>query len=134
MPAADDDRPTVLHAPGFEASVGGEVDDGPAYQAAPTDPCDDRRRQLMAQATVMEAPAPTLAGLLASPVGRQLLSCIQCGTCAGTCPYGEVMRNTPRRLIGMLREGFIEEVIASDDLLSCVTCYDCWRSGEHTSE
>lgn len=80
----------------------------------------------MATATVLEAPDLTLDGLLATPAGRALLSCIQCGTCAGTCPYGDVMRYTPRRLIGMLREGFIEEVLASDDLLSCVTCYDCW--------
>ena len=80
----------------------------------------------MAQATVQEMSDLTLDGLLATPAGRALLSCIQCGTCAGTCPYGDVMRYTPRRLIGMLREGFIEEVIAGDDLLTCVTCYDCW--------
>lgn len=80
----------------------------------------------MAQATVLETSDLTLDGLLATSAGRALLSCIQCGTCAGTCPYGDVMRYTPRRLIGMLREGFIEEVIASDDLLTCVTCYDCW--------
>jgi Fe-S oxidoreductase len=80
----------------------------------------------MAQATVLETPDLTLDGLLSTSVGRALLSCIQCGTCAGTCPYGEVMRNTPRRLIGLLREGFIEEALASDDLLNCVTCYDCW--------
>ena len=58
--------------------------------------------------------------------GERLSKCIQCGTCAGACPYGDVMHYTPRRLIGMLREGFIEEVVASDDLLTCVTCYDCW--------
>ncbi len=80
----------------------------------------------MAQATAMVTPDLTLDGLFATPEGRALLSCIQCGTCAGTCPYGEVMRHTPRRLIGMLREGFIEEAIASDDLLNCVTCYACW--------
>jgi Fe-S oxidoreductase len=80
----------------------------------------------MATATVLDISDLTLDGLLASPVGRPLLSCIQCGTCAGTCPHGDVMRYTPRRLIGMLREGFIEEAIASDDLLSCVNCYDCW--------
>jgi len=57
----------------------------------------------MAQATVLETPDITLDGLLATPAGRALLSCIQCGTCAGTCPYGDVMRNTPRRLIGLLR-------------------------------
>jgi len=80
----------------------------------------------MATATVLETSDLTLDGLLATPEGRPLLSCIQCGTCAGTCPHGEVMRYTPRRLIGLLREGFIEEAIASDDLLSCVNCYACW--------
>jgi Fe-S oxidoreductase len=80
----------------------------------------------MATATVLETSDLTLDGLLASPLGRPLLSCIQCGTCAGTCPHGERMRYTPRRLIGMLREGFIEEALASDDLLGCVNCYACW--------
>src|SRR3990172_10727385 len=80
----------------------------------------------MAMPTGLGGPDLTLDGLLASGVGRPLLSCIQCGICAGTCPHGDLMRYTPRRLIGMLREGFIEEAIVSDDLLSCVTCYDCW--------
>jgi Fe-S oxidoreductase len=80
----------------------------------------------MATATVLDTSELTLESLLASPQGRPLLSCIQCGTCAGTCPYGDVMRYTPRRLIGLLREGFVADAVASDDLLSCVTCYDCW--------
>jgi Fe-S oxidoreductase len=67
----------------------------------------------------------TLDNLLQTPEGRALLSCIQCGTCAGTCPYGEVMEYPPRRIIGMLREGLLEEVIASDSLLNCVACYAC---------
>jgi Fe-S oxidoreductase len=31
----------------------------------------------------------------------------------------------PRRIIGMLQAGLIEEVLASDSLLHCVTCYSC---------
>jgi Fe-S oxidoreductase len=31
----------------------------------------------------------------------------------------------PRRIIGLLREGMIEEVLASDSLMSCVACYAC---------
>jgi Fe-S oxidoreductase len=91
----------------------------------------------MATATVLETSDLTLDGLLASPLGRPMLSCIQCGTCAGTCPHGEHMRYTPRRLIGMLREGLADEVVASDDLLSCVICYDCWAKcprGLHLSD
>lgn len=79
----------------------------------------------MATATVLETLDLRLDSLLATPEGRPLLSCIQCGTCAGTCPYGDVMSYTPRRLIGMLREGFIEEAIVSD---SAWTCPLTWSS------
>ena len=67
----------------------------------------------------------TLENIFESPRGRDLQTCIQCGICAGTCPYGEVMDYPPRRIIGMLRAGMIEEVLASDSLLRCVTCYAC---------
>jgi len=81
---------------------------------------------MVGAASLTEAPPEiTLDGLLASSRGRDLLTCIQCGTCAGTCPYGDVLDFPPRRIIGMLREGMIEEVLASDSLLFCVTCYSC---------
>jgi len=67
----------------------------------------------------------TIDKLLDYPEGRELLTCINCGICAGTCPYGEVMEYPPRRIIGLLREGMIEEVLASDSLMSCVACYAC---------
>ncbi len=81
---------------------------------------------MVGAAPLTEAPPEiTLDGLLQSPRGRDLLTCIQCGTCAGTCPYGDVLDYPPRRIIGMLREGMIEEVLAGDSLLFCVTCYSC---------
>lgn len=67
----------------------------------------------------------TLDNLADFPEGRRVLSCIQCGMCAGTCPYGEAMDYPPRRIIRMLRAGMIEEVFASDSLLNCVACYAC---------
>ncbi len=67
----------------------------------------------------------TLDNLLEFPEGRKVLSCIQCGVCAGTCPYGEVMDYPPRRIIGMLRAGLLEKVFTSDSLLNCVACYAC---------
>ena len=59
------------------------------------------------------------------PEGRRVLTCIQCGLCAGTCPYGDVMDYPPRRIIAMLRAGLIEKVFTSDSLLNCVACYAC---------
>jgi len=80
--------------------------------------------------TATDAPPQTaceisLETLEQFPEGRKVLSCIQCGMCAGTCPYGDVMDYPPRRIIAMLRAGLLEEVISSDSLLSCVACYAC---------
>jgi Fe-S oxidoreductase len=67
----------------------------------------------------------TLDRLYDSTEGQRILSCIQCGTCAGSCPYGEHMLYTPRRIITMLKAGLIEEVFESDSQLKCVNCYTC---------
>ncbi len=67
----------------------------------------------------------TLENLWDSPEGHRVLSCIQCGMCAGTCPYGEVMEYPPRRIIGMLKAGELDAVLRSQSLLTCVTCYAC---------
>jgi dimethylglycine catabolism B len=67
----------------------------------------------------------TLDTLIATPEGKRILTCIQCGTCSGTCPYGEHMEYTPRRIINMLRKGYIDEVFKSDSMLRCVACYSC---------
>jgi Fe-S oxidoreductase len=67
----------------------------------------------------------SLETLCQTPEGKRLLSCIQCGTCAGTCPHGEYMDYPPRRIIKMLEEGLLEEVFKSDSLLKCVSCFAC---------
>ncbi|MBI4659013.1 MAG: (Fe-S)-binding protein [Verrucomicrobia bacterium] len=67
----------------------------------------------------------TLENLLQTPEGQRIMSCIQCGMCAGTCPYGEHMNYPPRQIINMLRSGLLEEVYQSDSLLNCVACYAC---------
>ena len=63
--------------------------------------------------------------LMKTPEGRNVLSCIQCGMCAETCPYGAHMDFTPGRIIEMLRSGLIEEVFESESMLNCVACYAC---------
>lgn len=67
----------------------------------------------------------TLDSIFDTPEGKRILTCIQCGTCSGTCPYGEHMDYTPRRIINMLRRGMIETVFQSDSMLRCVACYAC---------
>jgi Fe-S oxidoreductase len=82
----------------------------------------------MGISTICPVPAPTamtLENLFEFPEGRRVLTCLQCGVCAGTCPYGDVMDYPPRRIIAMLRAGMIEKVFQSESLLACVACYAC---------
>jgi len=67
----------------------------------------------------------TLDNLYEFPEGRKVLTCMQCGVCGGTCPYGDVMEYSPRRIILMLRAGMLDKVFTSDGLLNCVACYAC---------
>ena len=71
----------------------------------------------------VDPPEITFDNLFETSEGRRILTCLQCGMCAGTCPYGEVMDYPPRRIIGLLRAGLLEEVFHSDSLLACVACY-----------
>lgn len=59
------------------------------------------------------------------PGCERLLSCIQCGTCSGTCPLSIYMDLTPRRVIAMVREGFREDVLKSKTIWLCASCYSC---------
>jgi len=79
----------------------------------------------------------TLENLAQSPEGREIFTCLQCGVCAGTCPYGEVMDYPPRRMIATMRAGMVEKVFTSDSLLACVACYACMAKcprGIHLTE
>ena len=57
--------------------------------------------------------------------GEKLFSCIQCGTCSGTCPVSHYMDHTPRRIIAMIREGFRDEVLHCFTIWLCASCYAC---------
>jgi Fe-S oxidoreductase len=81
----------------------------------------------MVETTSVIEPAErlTLDRLFEVPEGRRILTCLQCGTCTGTCPYGDVMEYPPRRIVGLLREGMLDQVLHSESLLLCVACYSC---------
>ena len=57
--------------------------------------------------------------------GEKLLACIQCGNCSGTCPLSLYMDHTPRQIIAMTRAGFKDEVLKSNTIWLCASCYAC---------
>jgi heterodisulfide reductase subunit C len=58
-------------------------------------------------------------------IGANLNTCIQCGTCGGSCPSAADMDHTPRTLFAMINEGLREEVLKSNTPWYCVSCYYC---------
>lgn len=62
----------------------------------------------------------------ATPGGDPHLDmCIQCGTCAGSCPSGPDMEHSPRRIFAMINAGMRDEVLRSNTPWYCVSCYYC---------
>lgn len=61
----------------------------------------------------------------ATPGGKALAICLQCGTCGGSCPSAADMDATPRKLFAMIRAGLEDEVLSSNTFWYCVSCYYC---------
>jgi heterodisulfide reductase subunit C len=61
----------------------------------------------------------------AIPGGERLRECLQCGTCSAVCPMAAYMDYTPRRLMGMTRAGYRDEVLSSFMIWVCASCYAC---------
>lgn len=52
-------------------------------------------------------------------------SCIQCGTCTGSCPNAFAMDLTPRHMWRMVLMGLTEDVFQSKTFMLCSACYTC---------
>jgi heterodisulfide reductase subunit C len=64
--------------------------------------------------------------VLKTPGGENLLRCFACGTCTASCPVREVDdQYNPRRIIRMVLLGMKHEVLRSDFIWLCSTCYTC---------
>lgn len=57
--------------------------------------------------------------------GVNVLKCMRCGKCSGTCPsYGE-MEYHPHQFVYMVERGEIEPLLKSETLYKCLTCFAC---------
>lgn len=61
----------------------------------------------------------------ATPGGDSLRTCLQCGTCGGSCPSSADMEYTPRKLFAMIAAGMRDDVLQSNAFWYCVSCYYC---------
>ncbi|MFA6092630.1 MAG: 4Fe-4S dicluster domain-containing protein [Elusimicrobiota bacterium] len=63
--------------------------------------------------------------IMATPGCEDLGGCIQCGTCSGVCPLSIYMDHTPRNIINLARAGFKDDVLTSNTIWLCASCYHC---------
>jgi quinone-modifying oxidoreductase subunit QmoC len=90
--------------------------------------------------SALPAPAPCSPGALLPPdYGNEFLReveerveggewvrmCMQCGVCAGSCPLGKHWAHSPQEIFMMVRAGKRADVLSSDALWMCTSCYNC---------
>ncbi len=66
-----------------------------------------------------------------TPNGHRLRDCIQCGTCGGSCPNSADMQYTPRNIFALINAGRREDVLSSNTMWFCVSCYLCTSRCPH---
>ena len=72
---------------------------------------------------------PDFKGLIAKePGGDHIKRCFSCGTCTAGCPVREVTdRYNPRKIIRMAILGMKKEVLSSQFIWLCSSCYTCFE-------
>lgn len=68
------------------------------------------------------------ASLFKGVDGERFKTCLQCATCSGACPFGYLMDYPPGRMISYLRADLFDQVLKSDTLWLCVSCYACTQA------
>ena len=62
------------------------------------------------------------------PGGENIKRCFSCGTCTAGCPVREVTdRYNPRKIIRMAILGMKKEVLSSQFIWLCSSCYTCFE-------
>jgi heterodisulfide reductase subunit C len=62
------------------------------------------------------------------PGGEHVQRCFSCGTCTAGCPVREVTdRYNPRKIIRMALLGMKKEVLSSQFIWLCSSCYTCFE-------
>jgi heterodisulfide reductase subunit C len=63
--------------------------------------------------------------IVSMPSGGELLSCFACSTCTAACPIANMWEFKPHQLIRMILLGMREEVLSSEEIWLCLTCFEC---------
>lgn len=54
-----------------------------------------------------------------------VLKCMRCGKCSGTCPSYDEMEYHPHQFVYMVEKGDIAKLMESESIYKCLTCFAC---------
>jgi heterodisulfide reductase subunit C len=82
--------------------------------------------KLVASLTSRRSRSSFVKEVMKVPGGENILDCIQCGLCAGSCPTRFAMDYSPMQIIKLVYLGMREKVLSSSTIWVCSTCYTCY--------
>ena len=51
--------------------------------------------------------------------------CYQCAKCTSGCEAHKLLELEPHRIVALLKRGLIDEMVNSDDIWTCMSCFKC---------
>ncbi|MCK9323299.1 MAG: CoB--CoM heterodisulfide reductase subunit C [Candidatus Methanomethylophilaceae archaeon] len=70
-------------------------------------------------------PNPEFEAEIVAAGGEDVKMCFQCGTCTASCPSGRRTSYRVRKLMRMAQLGLKDQIVNSEELWECSTCYTC---------
>ncbi len=67
----------------------------------------------------------TLREMVIETAGVNPRKCMKCGKCSGACPAYDEMEYHPHQFVSMVEAGKIEELMQSQSIYMCLSCFAC---------
>jgi len=53
--------------------------------------------------------------------------CFQCAKCTSGCEAHKLLELEPHKIVALLKRGLIDEMVNSDIIWTCMSCFKCWE-------
>jgi heterodisulfide reductase subunit C len=53
--------------------------------------------------------------------------CFQCAKCTSGCEAHKILELEPHKIVALLKRGLIDEMVNSDIIWTCMSCFKCWE-------
>lgn len=122
--AEDGEQPQPQPTP-TQAPEPAPVPEAPAPAAQAPTPATESTSGASGMQGDVVTPDPEFTAMLIEKGAKTLNLCFQCGTCTGSCASGRFTAFRTRKVVRRAQLGLKDQILDSDDLWMCTTCYTC---------